>query len=143
LPWNWQWFFRQLYRPTSGSIANESKLAKADQRHTRTSTSRRTLQRLFFWVASRCALAKKLQWDGPGMEGNQCSRRGLVRETRVSPILMAYPEAYIYAFSPKGIQRVAYEDTEHYRITRDFLSNPKRMLKVLLAPESPIAEPIT
>src|SRR5436190_20217148 len=36
---------------------------------------------------------KKLQWDGPGMEGNQCSRRGSVRETRVSPILMAYPEA--------------------------------------------------
>src|SRR5437870_7043327 len=27
-----------------------------------------------------------------------------------SPILMAYPHAYIYAFSPKGIERVAYKD---------------------------------
>ena len=40
----------------------------------------------------------------------------------------------IYTFSPKGIERVEYKDTEHYRVTRDFLSNPQRMLKVLLAP---------
>lgn len=51
-----------------------------------------------------------------------------------SPILMAYPEAYIYSFSTEGIRRVKYEETEHYRITRDFLSNPQRMLRVLLAP---------
>ena len=51
-----------------------------------------------------------------------------------SPILMAYPEAYIYAFSPKGIERVAYKETEHYRVTRDFLSNPQRMLNVLFEP---------
>ena len=51
-----------------------------------------------------------------------------------SPILMAYPEAYIYAFSAQGIERVDYKDTEHYRVTRDFLSNPQRMLSVLLAP---------
>ena len=51
-----------------------------------------------------------------------------------SPILMAYPDAYIYSFSQKGIERVAYTDTEHYRVTRDFLSNPQRMLHVLLAP---------
>jgi predicted ATPase len=51
-----------------------------------------------------------------------------------SPILMAYPDAYIYSFSQKGIERVAYTDTEHYRVTRDFLSNPQRMLRVLLAP---------
>lgn len=51
-----------------------------------------------------------------------------------APILMAYPDRYIYAFHPKGIERVAYKDTEHYRVTRDFLSNPQRMLEVLLAP---------
>jgi predicted ATPase len=27
---------------------------------------------------------------------------------------------------------VAYEDTEHFQVTRDFLANPERMLKVLL-----------
>ena len=51
-----------------------------------------------------------------------------------SPILMAYPDAYIYSFSNQGIERVAYKDTEHYRVTRDFLSNPQRMLSILLAP---------
>jgi predicted ATPase len=51
-----------------------------------------------------------------------------------SPIIMAYPNSFIYSFSRKGIQRMAYEDTEHYRITRDFLLNPKRMLNVLMEP---------
>jgi len=51
-----------------------------------------------------------------------------------SPILMAYPDAYIYSFSEKGIERFEYRDTEHFRITRDFLANPQRMLNVLLAP---------
>src|SRR5437667_2375999 len=51
-----------------------------------------------------------------------------------SPILMAYPEAYIYSFSEKGIERIEYRDTEHYRTTRDFLANPQRMLRYLLEP---------
>lgn len=51
-----------------------------------------------------------------------------------SPILMAYPNSVIYSFSKQGIARIAYEETEHYRITRDFLSNPARMLGELLGP---------
>ena len=50
-----------------------------------------------------------------------------------SPILMAYPVAWIYQCGKGGITRVHYEDTEHYQVTRDFLLNPQRMLKVLLA----------
>lgn len=49
-----------------------------------------------------------------------------------SPILMAYPEARIYHCGANGLSEVAYEETEHFRITRDFLANPRRMLKVLL-----------
>jgi len=49
-----------------------------------------------------------------------------------SPILMAYPGAWIYQFSGEGIARVAYEETEHYQVTRGFLSNPERMLRILL-----------
>mgnify|MGYP002737667879 CR=1 FL=1 len=48
-----------------------------------------------------------------------------------SPILMAYPEAFIYQFSPEGVERVSYEETEHYRVTRSFLSNPERTLRIL------------
>ena len=50
-----------------------------------------------------------------------------------SPILMAYPDAYIYSLSGSSIDRVDYYDTEHYRVTHSFLANPKRMLDVLLA----------
>jgi predicted ATPase len=48
-----------------------------------------------------------------------------------SPILMAYPDAWIYSCSSTGLSRIEYKDTEHYQITRDFLSNPERMLKIL------------
>lgn len=50
-----------------------------------------------------------------------------------SPILMAYPDACIFNCSTNGICEVAYEDTEHFQVTRDFLANPSRMLRVLLA----------
>ena len=49
-----------------------------------------------------------------------------------SPILMAYPNSTIYSFSVDGISKVDYYETEHYRVTHDFLLNPKRMLDVLL-----------
>ncbi len=48
-----------------------------------------------------------------------------------SPILMAYPDAIIYDFGTEGIRRVGFEETEHYQITRSFLSNPERMFRIL------------
>lgn len=48
-----------------------------------------------------------------------------------SPILMAYPDALIYNFSDDGISPIAYEETEHYTITRDFLNKPEKMLGYL------------
>lgn len=50
-----------------------------------------------------------------------------------SPILMAYPDAWIFQFSRSGIQRVAYEDTEHFQVMRSFMADPQRMLRTLLA----------
>jgi predicted ATPase len=49
-----------------------------------------------------------------------------------SPILMAYPDAWIYTCAAEGIRRVDYEETEHYEVTKTFLENPRRMLDVLL-----------
>jgi predicted ATPase len=48
-----------------------------------------------------------------------------------SPILMAYPEAWIYELTEAGIERVTYEHTEHYRLTKDFLDDPNRYFKEL------------
>jgi len=53
-----------------------------------------------------------------------------------SPILMAYPNARIYRLGSSRIEQVAYEDTEHYRITRDFLNSPERFFKTLFGAKS-------
>ena len=49
-----------------------------------------------------------------------------------SPILMAYPNAEILMFSKKGIEKTEYTDTEHYKITKEFLDAPERFFKYLL-----------
>jgi len=49
-----------------------------------------------------------------------------------SPILLAYPNAQIYMLSEAGIKKVAYTDTEHYQVTRDFLNKHEKMLKILM-----------
>ncbi len=50
-----------------------------------------------------------------------------------SPILMAYPGARIFLLDGEdGIRQVAYTDTPHYQVTKDFLNYPQRMLDVLL-----------
>jgi predicted ATPase len=50
-----------------------------------------------------------------------------------SPIVMSYPDAWIYHLDKDAIRRVEYEDTEHYQVTRDFLNNHEMMLNVLIA----------
>ncbi len=50
-----------------------------------------------------------------------------------SPILMAYPGAAIHLLDAAGMRPVAYEETDHYRITRDFLVDPPRYLRRLFA----------
>jgi predicted ATPase len=49
-----------------------------------------------------------------------------------SPIIMAYPDAQMFSLSEQGIVPVAYEETEHFLVTKDFLNNREKMLRVLL-----------
>ena len=53
-----------------------------------------------------------------------------------SPILMAFPKAEIIELTQDGINKVDYKDTEHYKITKQFLDNPERMLRYLLDDEN-------
>ncbi len=48
-----------------------------------------------------------------------------------SPILLAYPGAEIFLLDESGINPIAYEETENYRITKSFLDNPARYFKML------------
>ena len=52
-----------------------------------------------------------------------------------SPILLAYPGSTIYEFTAEGIRTTTYEETDHFRITRDFLNRYPGMLRTLLAEE--------
>ncbi|MEQ9886926.1 AAA family ATPase [Pectobacterium zantedeschiae] len=53
-----------------------------------------------------------------------------------SPIILAYPNAVIYHFGEEGIQQVAWQETEHYQITRQFLNNPQGMMDILFADDN-------
>src|SRR3990167_4052632 len=49
-----------------------------------------------------------------------------------SPIILGYPDAWIYRASEQGLERIAYEDTEHYSVTRGFLNRRGSFLKILM-----------
>ena len=49
-----------------------------------------------------------------------------------SPILMAYPHAQIYLMADGPPRLVPYQETEHYTVTRDFLTRTESMLDILL-----------
>lgn len=50
-----------------------------------------------------------------------------------SPILITYPKSQIYSLTETGYEKVTYDKTEHFQISRDFLTQPERFLKYLLA----------
>lgn len=52
-----------------------------------------------------------------------------------SPIILGYPDAWIYQASQHGLERIEYEDTEHYQVTRGFLNRRETYLGVLLGEE--------
>ena len=49
-----------------------------------------------------------------------------------SPILLGYPDAAIFEFSESGIARIAYEESDPYRLTKSFLDDPAVFLHHLL-----------
>lgn len=48
-----------------------------------------------------------------------------------SPILMAYPDADIYTLDDYGIQLTPYQETEHYKLTKNFLDHPDQYFHYL------------
>ena len=50
-----------------------------------------------------------------------------------SPILISYPGATIYTLDGNTIQTIPYEETQQYRLTKDFLDHPQLYLRSLFA----------
>jgi predicted ATPase len=49
-----------------------------------------------------------------------------------SPILMAYPNAWLYQITADGVVRTEYQHTEHYLVAKRFLTNTEAELQRLL-----------
>jgi predicted ATPase len=49
-----------------------------------------------------------------------------------SPILMAYPDAWIYQISDRGLHRVPLEDTEHFAVAKRVLNDPQGQVQRIL-----------
>jgi predicted ATPase len=49
-----------------------------------------------------------------------------------SPLLLAYPGATIYSCDTGILTPIKYQDTQHYKITKQFLDNPDNYLRYLL-----------
>jgi predicted ATPase len=45
-----------------------------------------------------------------------------------SPILLACPNAQIITFDAIPVKQINYEDTDHYRIYREFMADPQKFL---------------
>ena len=43
-----------------------------------------------------------------------------------SPLIMAYPNSFIYEFGKNGIKKVEYENTEQYAVYRSFFTDHRR-----------------
>jgi predicted ATPase len=52
-----------------------------------------------------------------------------------SPLIMAFPNAAIYQLANDKIERVRYQDTDHYLLTKRFLDNPERYMAKLFEDE--------
>jgi predicted ATPase len=94
-------------------------------------------QGLYLMDEPEAALSPRRQLEFLALLHDFCKQGSQFLIATHSPIIMSYPDAWIYVLSQEGIKRVPYEETDHYLVTRGFLSNPKRSLDVLMADPEP------
>jgi predicted ATPase len=49
-----------------------------------------------------------------------------------APILMAYPNARLLRLTKYGLEPVRLEETEHFRLLREFCADPAQFLETML-----------
>jgi predicted ATPase len=94
-------------------------------------------QGLYLMDEPEAALSPRRQLEFLALLHDYCTQGSQFLIATHSPIIMAYPDAWIYVLSQEGIRRVPDAETDHYLITRGFLSNPQRSLDVLMAVPEP------
>ena len=92
--------------------------------------SRYKLEGIYLIDEPETALSPKTQLEFLDIirENSQAGHAQFIMVTH-SPILLACPNAKIYSFDKTPVQTVKYEDTEHYQVYKDFLSNRDKFLE--------------
>jgi predicted ATPase len=92
---------------------------------------------LYLMDEPEAALSPKRQLEFLSILHEYCKTGAQFVIATHSPIIMAYPDARIYVLGHDGIGEVAFQETEHYLVTRGFLVNPQRTLNGLLSDQAP------
>ena len=50
-------------------------------------------------------------------------------------MLISFPDADVYEITKDGISLLPYTQTEHFRVTKDYLNNPERSFRYLFEEE--------
>jgi predicted ATPase len=102
------------------------------QRHIRYFDSTYRRRGLYFLDEPENALSPKKQIELLRIL-KETSRQGEIQFIIVthSPILLSFPEATIYSFDETPIREIDYEETDYFRIYRDFLNNREAYLREL------------
>jgi predicted ATPase len=93
---------------------------------------------LYFLDEPEAALSPKRQLAALVAMGELIEKRSQFVVATHSPILLAYPKAQILHFDESGIKPIAYEETEHFQVTRHFLNDHKRYVDYLLQRDLPL-----
>src|ERR1019366_7628257 len=66
----------------------------------------------------------------------RCQRQGIFifdePEAAQSPMLMAYPGARLLRLSKYGLEQVSVEQTDHYKVMREFCADPKGFVEAVI-----------
>lgn len=95
---------------------------------------------LYFLDEPEAALSPQRQLSFLSLLHGYCGRQTQFVIATHSPIILAYPDAWIYRLDAEGIHRVAYEETEQFKVTRAFLTRRDKMLRILMEGDDPQGE---
>jgi len=88
---------------------------------------------LYLLDEPEAALSPKRQLEFLAILHSYCNNGAQFVIATNSPLIMAYPNAWIYVLDGEAIRQVPYLETEHYLVSRGFLSNPQRTLNILFS----------
>jgi predicted ATPase len=99
-------------------------------------------QAILLFDEPEAALSPQRQIEFPKLlkRWDESGRFQLIVATH-SPIIMSYPNATLLSFDGGSIREARYTDTEHYRVTREFLIDHETQLGKILAEDSHADDP--